>query len=80
MAKSSASAARKATNVSLDADLLDQARELDINISRACESGLVAQISKARGERWLAENAMAIDSYNDWVANNELPLARYRQF
>ncbi|MFT4027781.1 MAG: type II toxin-antitoxin system CcdA family antitoxin [Novosphingobium sp.] len=80
MVKSSASATRKATNVSLDADLLEQARELDINISRACESGLVEQISKARSERWLAENADAIDSYNKWVERNELPLAHYRQF
>lgn len=80
MAKSSATAVRKATNVSLDADLIEQARELDINISRACERGLVEQIAKARGERWLAENADAIASYNEWVERNELPLARYRQF
>ena len=79
MAKSSASV-RKATNISLDADLLDQARELDINISRACERGLVEQISKARSERWLAENAEAIASSNEWVERNGLPLARYRQF
>lgn len=78
MAKSFAG--RKATNVSIDADLLDQARELDINISRACEQGLVKQISKAREERWLAENAKAIASSNEWVERNGLPLARYRQF
>ncbi len=32
----SATQPRKATNVSLDADLLEQARALNINISRAC--------------------------------------------
>lgn len=79
MAKSTASI-RKATNISLDADLLGQARELDINISRACERGLVEQIPKARGERWLAENAQAIASSNEWVERNGLPLAHYRQF
>lgn len=79
MAKSSTSA-RRATNISLDADLLDQARELDINISRACVRGLVEQISKARGKRWLAENAKAIASSNEWVERNGLPLARYRLF
>jgi antitoxin CcdA len=80
MNKPFASPTRKATNISLDAGLLEQARELEINISRACERGLAEQISKAREERWLAENAKAIASYNEWVEHNELPLARYRQF
>lgn len=71
---------RKATNVSLDASLIEQARELDINISRACERGLVEQISKARGERWLAENFEALASSNEWVERNGLPLARHRLF
>lgn len=71
---------RKATNVSLDPDLIEQARELDINISRACERGLAETIAETRAERWKRENADAIAASNAWVEKNGLPLARYRQF
>lgn len=73
-------ASRKATNVSLDALLIEQARALDINISRACERGLAEQIAETRAERWQRENADAIASFNDYVERNGLPLARYRMF
>jgi len=71
---------RRATNVSLDAALLEQAKVLDINISRACEQGLAAQIAELRAERWLAENANALTSSNGYVEKGGLPLAGYRRF
>lgn len=74
------SAARKATNVSLDSDLLDAAKELGINVSRACERGLAQQISDARSKRWLEENLEALESSNRYVEEHGLPLARYRMF
>ena len=73
-------ATRRAANVSLDSALLDAARELGINVSRACERGLSEQISEARSARWLEENRAALDSWNDYVEKNGLPLARYRMF
>lgn len=72
--------ARRATNVSLDSNLLDAAKELGINLSRACERGLTEQVAETRAERWLAENRDALDYWNDYVEKNGLPLARYRQF
>jgi antitoxin CcdA len=71
---------RRPTNVSLPVDLLDEARRLDINISRACERGLAADIAERRAREWLAENAEAIESSNAFVERNGLPLARYRLF
>ena len=70
----------KATNISLDLGLLEQARALDINISRACERGLAAQIAETRAERWRAENAEALASSNEYVERNGLPLSGFRQF
>lgn len=35
---------RRPTNVSLDADLVDEARALDLNVSRSCEEGLAAAV------------------------------------
>lgn len=71
---------RRPTNVSLDPDLVDEAKALGVNLSRACESGLQAELKAERWRRWRAENADAIESSNQWVRENGLPLARFRQF
>ncbi len=71
---------RKATNLTLDAQAIAEAKELGINISAACEEGLVVAISKARGEKWLRENRAALASSNAWVEKHGLPLAKYRMF
>lgn len=72
--------ARRATNVSLDSEHLAEARELGINISQACERGLVQTIAEARAERWLEENRDAIESYNRYVEERGLPLEGLRLF
>lgn len=73
-------AARRGTNVSLDAAHVAEARELGINISQACERGLVEAIAAARAARWLEENREALESSNAWVEANGLPLAGKRLF
>ena len=75
-----ANRARRATNVSLRADLIAEARDLGVNISQACETGLEATVARTRAERWIAENREAIDYWNRYVDEHGLPLARYRQF
>lgn len=70
---------RKATNISLDVELLDEARTLEINISRACERGLAEQIVEVRAQRWRQQNRAALASSNDYVKRNGLPLATLRQ-
>jgi len=71
---------RRATNVSLPAGLIEEARRLNINISQACEQGLEEQVRKTLREAWLEENRDAIEASNAWVEKNGLPLAKYRQF
>ena len=71
---------RKATNVSLAANLVEEAKALDINLSRACEAGLEAALKEERTRRWQDENRAAGQAWNAWVEKNGLPLARYRQF
>lgn len=73
-------APKRATNVSLPGDMVDEAKRLGINVSQACETGLNEQVRKALGEEWKRENREAIDSWNKWVAENGMPLAKYRQF
>ena len=67
-----------ATNVSLDSELVAEARALGVNVSKASQVGLEAAVKKARSERWLEENRAALESSNAWVEVNGLPLAKYR--
>jgi antitoxin CcdA len=68
------------TNVSLDAALVAEARNLGVSISQASNRGLQEAVKAARAERWLEENKAALDSYNDWVEANGLPLEKFRLF
>jgi antitoxin CcdA len=71
---------RRATNISLDSEILADAKAFGINVSRACEEGLRAEVTKARNARWVEENREAMEASNAWVEKNGLPLARYRMF
>jgi len=71
---------KKATNLTLDASLIEEARALDVNLSRAAEEGLRVAVRQARADRWRAENAEALASSNAWVEQHGLPLARHRAF
>lgn len=79
-ARAAKSSPKRATNISLPADLIGAARELDVNISQACEKGLQEAVAKTRAERWIEENREAIEFWNRYVEEHGLPLARYRQF
>lgn len=71
---------KKATNLSLDQELLKDARALGVNISAAAEQGVSEAVRKAKEEAWLEENREAIEANNRWVEENGLPLAKYRMF
>lgn len=71
---------KRPVNVSLDKDAVAGAKEMGINISQACERGLLRELKTAREEKWIEENWDAIQSFNEYVAKNGLPLAKYRQF
>lgn len=68
------SAARKSTNLTVDAQLIAQARELDINISRAAEDGIAKAVAVERARLWKIENRAAIESWNRFVEANGPPL------
>jgi antitoxin CcdA len=70
----------KPTNVSLDAALVEEAKALGVSISQASNRGLEQAVKKARAERWIEENKAALDSSNEWLEANGLPLGKYRLF
>ena len=70
--------ARRPTNLSIDADVLDKARSLKINLSRAAEEGVRRAISHEEAKRWAEENAEVVKSTNEYIRNHGLPLEKYR--
>jgi len=71
---------RKPANLSIDADLLAEAKALNVNVSRAAETGIAEAVRKEKERLWKEENREAIEGWNAWVRENGLPLAKYRQF
>lgn len=71
---------KRATNLTIDPDLLEDAKALGINLSATFETSLRAAVRARKAERWLEENRAALEGYNDWIAEQGLPLARYRSF
>ena len=71
---------RRATNLSIDSTLLAQAKKLGINISRAAEMGVDQAVRSAQKKQWLAENQDALNSSNNFVETQGVPLSKYRQF
>ncbi|WP_394003930.1 type II toxin-antitoxin system CcdA family antitoxin [Luteimonas sp. WGS1318] len=71
---------KRATNVSVNQGLLEEARALEINLSATLEKALEAEVRARKRERWREENREAIEGYNAWVAENGVfsPMFRAR--
>ncbi|MFA6143850.1 MAG: type II toxin-antitoxin system CcdA family antitoxin [Sulfurimonas sp.] len=61
-------AAKKATNLSVNSDLLQQAKELKINLSQSLEEYLTQKIIEKKSQEWLLQNQDAINDYNERVS------------
>ena len=75
-----ADAPKRPTNLSLNAKVLDMARELGMNVSATVDALLAEEVKRRYWERWNEENKDAIEHYNARIAKEGLPLARYRTF
>ena len=71
---------RQRLNLTLSGDLVEEAKALGLNLSRACESGLEAAVATERARRLQAEMRPLFDWYNAKVERDGLLLAQYRQF
>ncbi len=71
---------RKSANLSIDSNLLADAKALEINVSRAAEAGIEQMVRAEKERLWLIENRKALESSNDYVRKHGLPLAKYRLF
>lgn len=58
------SAPKKSTNLSINSDLLRQAKQRHINLSQALEARLVELLREEKCRFWQEENSEAINDYN----------------
>ena len=80
MSRSGPPEAKRPTNLSLNAKVLDMARELGMNISQTVDTLLAQEVQRRYWARWNEDNKEAIAAYNARVEREGLPLAKYRSF
>jgi antitoxin CcdA len=73
-------APKKATNLSINSDLLSKARILKVNLSATLEQALATQVRIAERETWLKENKEAIQALNELTDKNGLFSDSFRAF
>ncbi len=65
-------AKKRAVNLFVDVELLDEARRLNINISETLEQRLRGLVRAEQEKRWLEENRDAIASINSFIDRHGL--------
>jgi len=73
-------APKKATNLSVNSDLLKKSKALDINLSATLEQALKDKLVTVEATKWLDENKNAISAYNDFVEEHGNFSDEYRTF
>ncbi|HXK48338.1 MAG TPA: type II toxin-antitoxin system CcdA family antitoxin [Deltaproteobacteria bacterium] len=73
-------APKKSTNLSINSDLLTQAKQNNINLSKALEQRLVEMLLEVKRCIWREENKEAIDAYNRRVETSGVFSDNLRSF
>jgi len=73
-------APKKPTNLSLNSDLLNKAKALNINLSATLEQALRKKLAEKETAKWAKENKRAIKAYNDFIDENGCFADEHRQF
>jgi len=73
-------APKRAINLSLNAEVLDMAREMGLNISQTVDALLTEEVLKQYWQRWQHDNAEAIAHYNARIEREGLFSDRWRTF
>lgn len=73
-------APKRSVNLTANSDLLDKAKDLRINLSRAFEEAVKKELRETLEQKWLEENKEAIDAYNARIERNGIFGADKRRF
>jgi antitoxin CcdA len=67
-------------NLTVDEAVSQEARALGLNMSRLAEAAIAEAARQERNRLWREETAAAREAYAAELAQEGLPLARYRSF
>jgi len=71
---------KKATNLSLNSDLLKKTRALNINLSATLEQALKDKLKSIEANKWVKDNKNAIQAYNEFIDDNGCFSDEFRKF
>jgi antitoxin CcdA len=71
---------KRPINLTLNAKVLDMAKDMGMNISQTVDALLTEAVLKEYWQRWQHDNAAAIADYNERIEREGLFSDRYRSF
>ena len=71
---------KRAANLSLSTDVLEAAKELEINISQVCDNYLRELVRREQERKWREDHTDFVAAYNATVEAEGLPLDEWRGF
>lgn len=74
----SVKARKRPLNVSIRADLVEEAKAFGTNVSAVLERALETEHRERRRETWRTKNRQAIDAWNRWIEENGVPFEELR--
>ena len=74
------SSTKKSANLSINKDLLIEARSLNINLSATLEQALTEKIRQEKRRQWLEDNREAIENCNEFTEQHGLFSDKHRRF
>ena len=80
MRKIATNANRQPANLSIDSQLMAEAKGLNVNVSRAAEAGIAEAVAAEKTRLWKLENRATMVAWNDYVDKHGIPLTEHRQF
>lgn len=60
-------APKRASNLSVNSNLLEEARRYKLNLSKLLEQALVEALTEKKRTEWLEQNREALEAYNERV-------------
>ncbi|WGZ92758.1 MAG: type II toxin-antitoxin system CcdA family antitoxin [Candidatus Thiothrix putei] len=61
------SSPKRASNLSINSSLLEQARHYKINLSKLLENALIDTLQQKKSSEWLEQNRLALNAYNERI-------------
>lgn len=71
---------KRAVNVTVDGDLLADAKDLGLNLSQLLEEELRGRVTDEKTRRWEEENREALEAHNRFIEKHGIWSAKYRSW